>query len=142
MSTSTPPSPYGAPLPVLEGLTKEFYAWCGRGELRFQRCGDCGSWRHVPRELCAACGSWRWEWARSSGRGTVYTWTVVARAMHPAFEHDVPYAAVIVELEEGVRILTRVVERAPDELVVGMPVEAVFEDVGPGVSLPRFRPRR
>ena len=73
--------PYAKPLPVLEGLSGEFYAWCRQGELRFQRCTDCGTFRHVPRELCAQCNSFAWEWARSSGRGTVYTWTVVQRAL-------------------------------------------------------------
>ena len=82
--------PYAKPLPVLEGLSGEFYAWCRQGELRFQRCTDCGTFRHVPRELCAQCNSFAWEWARSSGRGTVYTWTVVQRALHPAFANDTP----------------------------------------------------
>ena len=77
------------PLPTLAGLAGEFYGWCKKHELRFQRCTACGTWRHVPRELCAACGSPEWEWARSSGRGTVFTWTVAARAMHPAFQHAV-----------------------------------------------------
>ena len=98
------------PLPTLAGLAGEFYGWCQKHELRFQRCTACGAWRHVPRELCASCGSWDWEWARSSGRGTVFTWTVAARAMHPAFQDAVPYAPVVVEMEEGVRILSRVTD--------------------------------
>ena len=127
------------PLPHLQGLAKEFYDWCRQRELRFQRCRGCGAWRHVPREMCAACGSWEWEWARSSGRGTVFTWTVAARAMHPAFQADVPYAPVVVEMEEGVRLVSVVVETAPDALVIGMPVEVVFDDVTPEVTLPKFR---
>jgi len=127
------------PLPAMEGFAKEFYTYCRDRELRFQRCGDCGAWRHVPREMCPACGSWRWEWAQSSGRGTVFTWTVVARALHPAFQNDTPYAPVVIEMEEGVRLLSQVVDCAPDELAIGMPVEVVFEDVTAEVTLPKFR---
>lgn len=129
------------PLPELQGLTREFYEFCRGGELRFQRCTDCQTWRHVPRELCAECGSWNWEWARSSGRGEVYTWTVVARAMHPAFRDDVPFAPAVIELEEGVRLLSEVVDCPPDALGVGLPVEVAFEAVTPEVTLPRFRLR-
>jgi uncharacterized OB-fold protein len=92
--------------------------------------------------MCAACGSWRWEWARSSGRGTVFTWTVVARALHPAFAADVPLAPVVVEMEEGVRLLSVVVDCPPDALQIGMPVEVEFDDVTPEVTLPKFRQSR
>lgn len=130
---------YSKPLPVMQGLTKEFYDWCGQGELRFQRCSECGTWRHVPREMCAECGAWSWEWARSSGRGTVFTWTVVARALHPAFADDVPAAPAVIEMEEGVRLLSIVVDCPIDELEIGMPVEVVFDDVTEEITLPRFR---
>lgn len=127
------------PLPALEGLTGEFYGFCKRGELRFQRCGGCSAWRHVPREMCAECGSWDWEWERSSGHGRIFSWTVVARALHPAFQSDAPYAVVIVELEEGVRLLTHVPDVPPDSLAIDLPVEVYFEAVSPEVTLPLFR---
>jgi uncharacterized OB-fold protein len=127
------------PLPRMQGLSKEFYDWCKQHELRFQRCSGCGVWRHVPREMCARCGSWRWEWVRASGRGTLFSWTVAAHAMHPAFKEQVPYAPAIVEMEEGVRLLSEVVDCPPDDLQIGMPVEVVFDDVTPEVTLPKFR---
>ncbi|MCB1631729.1 MAG: OB-fold domain-containing protein [Pseudomonadales bacterium] len=130
---------YDKPLPRLEGLSGEFYGWCKQRELRFQRCKDCGSFRHVPRSMCPECNSMDWEWGRSSGRGTVYTWTVVERALHPAFMKATPLAPVVVEMEEGVRLLSTLVDCAPQELAIGMPVEVVFEDVTPEVTLPRFR---
>lgn len=130
---------YTKPLPAMEGFAKEFYGWCQRHELRFQRCNDCGTWRHVPRELCAACGSWKWEWAASSGRGTVFTWTTVARALHPAFQSDTPYAPVVIEMEEGVRLLSQMVDCPPEQLRIGMPVTVVFDAVTPDVTLPKFR---
>jgi enoyl-CoA hydratase len=130
---------YTKPLPKLEGLTEQFYDFCARGELRFQRCSGCQQWRHVPREMCAECGSFDWEWARASGRGTLFSWTVVERALHPDFEEDTPYAVVVVEMDEGVRLLSRMVDTAPKDLEVGMPLEVVFDSVTDGVTLPRFR---
>ena len=133
-------SEYAKPLPELSGSSGEFYGFCREGELRFQRCGACGAWRHVPRELCAECGSWDWDWVASSGRGVVFSWTVVDRALHPAFAEDTPFAAVIVEMEEGVRLLTHVTGLAPADLEIGLPVEVAFEAVTDEVTLPYFRP--
>ena len=130
---------YAKPLPELDGYTGEFYGFCSRGELHFQRCDDCGAWRHVPREICAECSSWSWQWQRSSGRGHVFTWTVVALPLHPAFAASTPYAPVVIELEEGVRLLSEVVDCPPDELEIGMPVEVVFETATAEVTLPKFR---
>jgi uncharacterized OB-fold protein len=129
------------PLPVLEGLTGAFYDFCRQGSLHFQRCSDCRSWRHVPREMCAECGSWQWSWEPSSGRGVVFSWTVVARSLHPGFDDATPYAPVIVEMEEGVRLLSRVDGVAPDDLAIDMPVEVHFEAVDENVTLPVFRRR-
>ena len=130
---------YAKPLPALAGLTKEFYDFCRRRELRFQRCARCEAWRHVPRDMCAECGSFEWRWERSSGRGRIFTWTLVARAMHPAFASDVPYAAVVIEMNEGVRIVSNVIDCPVDELTIDAPVEVVFEDVTDYVALPKFR---
>jgi uncharacterized OB-fold protein len=134
-------SSYAKPLPLIEGLAGEFYGWCKQHELRFQRCSSCETWRHVPRAMCAKCGSFEWEWAPSSGRGTVFTWTVAARAMHPAFADDAPYAAAVIEMDEGVRLVSRVTDCPPDDLAIGMPVEVVFENVTPEITLPMFRRR-
>ncbi|MBV6424038.1 MAG: hypothetical protein NAOJABEB_01848 [Steroidobacteraceae bacterium] len=127
------------PLPAMTGLTAQFYEWCSRGELRFQRCSRCATFRHVPRDLCAECGSFDWEWARSSGNGTVFTYTIVARALHPGFADAVPYAAAVIELAEGVRILGNIVDCPPGELRIGMPVRVDFERQSDAVTLPVFR---
>ena len=105
------------PLPKPEGLNAEFYAHCARRELRFQRC-DCGLWRHPPRVLCAACGSERWHWALASGRGRVFTWTVTHQALHPAYADDVPYALLVVEMDEGVRMVSTLRDLDPLELLL------------------------
>ena len=132
-------SAYTKPLPAMRGLTKEFYDWCGRGELRFQRCDDCNAWRHVPREMCGECGSWSWQWQRSTGRGTVFTWTTIERPLSPSFKDACPYAPVVVEMEEGVRLLSELTDCPPDQLQMGMAVEVVYDSVTPEVTLPKFK---
>ena len=132
------------PLPKPEGLNAEFYAHCARRELRFQRC-DCGLWRHPPRVLCAACGSERWHWALASGRGRVFTWTVTHQALHPAYADDVPYALLVVEMDEGVRMVSTLRDLDPLELALDLPVEVVFETRAGatgsgGITLPCFTP--
>lgn len=139
MTATSPAS--ALPLPGREGFAGEFYDWCRRGELRFQRCSACGAWRHVPRELCAACGSTSFAWSPSSGRGRVFTYTIVTRAMHPGFAERVPYAPAVIELDEGVRLLSEVIDCPPDELRIDLPVEVVFQEVAEGVTLPKFRRR-
>jgi uncharacterized OB-fold protein len=129
---------YGKPLPALKGMTAEWYGWLNKRELRFQRCVDCGRWRHLPRELCPACSGQRWEWAQSTGKGTVFTWTTTYRPLHPAFTAT-PFASTVVELAEGPRLLTEVIDVTPDDLEIGMPVVVVFDDVTPEVTLAKFR---
>jgi uncharacterized OB-fold protein len=118
---------------------KDFYAWCRRHELRFQRCTGCGTWRHVPRPMCAECQSTEWEWARVAGTGRIHCWTVVHRALNKAFADDVPYAPVIVELDEGPRIPSWV-DMPIEALKVGARVEVWFDDVNDDVALPKFKP--
>ena len=130
---------YKLPLPRRHGMAAEFYAFCRKHELRFQRCLDCATWRHIPREMCAHCGSFRTEWAKSSGRGKLFSWTTVRQPMLPQF--TVPYSPVIIELEEGVRLLSWLTDAGPDDLQLDAPVEVVFDDVTPEVTLPKFKRR-
>jgi uncharacterized OB-fold protein len=129
------------PLPRAEFLDAEFWAHCREERLCFQRCKSCETWRHFPRILCAGCGSDAWEWARSCGRGHIYSWTVTHEALHPAFADETPYALIVVELEEGVRIVSRLRDLDPAEIELDLLVEVCFEEVGEDTKLPYFRPR-
>ncbi|MGH9206035.1 MAG: Zn-ribbon domain-containing OB-fold protein [Acidimicrobiales bacterium] len=128
-------------MPNPQGLNAELYSYWAKEELRFQRCGECGRWRHPPRLLCPQCGSPLWSWQLSSGQGTLYTWTVVHRAMSPAFAADTPYAVIVVEMQEGVRLVSGTSEILRQDLVVGLPVEVMFESRGEELKLPFFRLR-
>ena len=136
-SVSDDPAAVARPTPRGEGLWGKFVAFCKQGELRFQRCADCGTWRHIPREGCRDCGSTQWTWERSSGLGHIYTWTVTHRALHPGFAQDVPYAAVIAELDEGVRITAMADGIDADDLRIGLPVHVVVNDDGTYRIVPR-----
>ena len=130
---------YRRPVPKMRGFAAEFYAYCKQHELRFQRCTDCGTWRHVPRDMCANCGSFAWEWARSSGKGKLFSWTTAMQPMLPQFADLVPYSPVVVELEEGVRMLSWLTDVEDADLRLDLPLEVVFDDVTPEVTLPKFR---
>ena len=124
-----------------KGTGDEFYAWCARGALRLRRCNACREWCHVPRVTCPNCASTDFAWEPVKGTGRLHTWTVVHRAMHPAFMGDVPYAVVVVELDEGPRIVSGMVDCPIEALEMEMPVEVVFErsDRWGDRVLPRFR---
>lgn len=130
---------YKKPLPGPTLESKEFWEGCKRHELLIQRCRDCGSYRHYPRLLCPKCNSENTEWVKVSGKGQVYTWAVAVQPFHPGFAEDVPYAMVIVELEEGVRLMTNIMDSRPEDLYIGMPVKVVFDDVTEEVTLPKFK---
>jgi len=131
---------YAKPLPRIDQETKGFWEACQRHELYLQRCGECGALRYYPRAACPNCLSDRVVWVRASGQGTVYTFTVTNQNQAPGFRDALPYVLAYVELAEGVRMLTNIVGCAPDDVRIGMPVEVVFEDVTPAVTLPKFKP--
>ncbi len=131
----TGPIPRPHPGPV----SAPYWEGCALGELRFQRCTDCGGATHTPASMCAHCTSSALDWEVSSGIGDIYSWTTVWRPVTPAF--TVPYTAVIVDMEEDWRILSNLVECEHDAAFVGMPVEVVFHPLDEGIVLPYFRPR-
>lgn len=122
-------------------LDQEFWAFCSERKLCFQKCSSCGIWRHLPRLMCAGCGSAEWEWLESSGKGHIYTWTITHQAMLPAFADEVPYASVVVELEEGVRMVSGVEGIALDEIDLDLPVEVTFRAISEDMNIPVFRHR-
>lgn len=129
------------PIPRIDEESRGHWEACRRHQLRIQRCRGCGTFRYHPRTICPECLSSEVEWVLSSGRGTVYTFTVTHQNQAPGFREDLPYVLAYVELEEGVLLLTNVVDCAPAAVSIGLPVEVVFEDVSDEVAVPRFRPR-
>ncbi|MBM4269779.1 MAG: Zn-ribbon domain-containing OB-fold protein [Deltaproteobacteria bacterium] len=131
----------GKPLPRVDEESKGYWEACRRHELRIQKCLSCGTLRHQPRAVCTNCLSSDVEWLLCSGRGEVYTFTVTYQNQTPGFRESLPYVLAYVTLEEGVQMLTNVVDCPPDQVRIGLPVEVAFEDVTDEIAIPRFRPR-
>lgn len=132
---------YAKPLPQITREMAPFFEAARGHQLVVQRCRGCGTHRFPARDLCSRCLSREAEWAPVSGRGTVFSWAVMHQVYHPGFATEVPYAVVVIELEEGARLVSNLVDCPVAAIEIGMPVEVVFEDVTPEVTLPKFRPR-
>ncbi len=128
---------YAKPLPKPSPMSEPFWEAARRHELWLQRCADCGQFVFYPRPQCPNCWSAKLEWKQASGRGRIYSYTVVRRATHRAFTE--PYVLAIVELEEGARMTTNI-EATPEQVRVGMPVSVFFDDVTPDRTLVKFKP--
>ena len=135
----------GRPLPRPTPISQPFFDAAREGRLCLQRCPRDGVF-YYPRTRCPACWRDDWEWTDLSGRGEVHTFTVDRVGHDPALAQDVPFAIALVTLEEGPRVVAKVVGCPPEAVRVGLRVEAVFESYereegGEPVALLRFRPR-
>ena len=130
------------PLPQISPEMKPFFDAAHRHQLVAQRCRGCGAYRFPARDQCSACLSRESDWVPVSGRGEVFSFAVMHQVYHPGFAAEVPYAVVVVELEEGARLVSNLLDCPPADVRIGMPVEVVFDDVTPEVTLPKFRARR
>ena len=131
---------YAKPVPVADDASREFFAGANEGKLMLVKCSQCGTFRLPGRERCLDCWSTESEWAQASGKGKLYTYGIMHQKYHPAFADETPYNYALVELEEGPRLVTNIVDCEPDELKTDMPVEAVFDHVTDEATLIRFRP--
>jgi uncharacterized OB-fold protein len=127
------------PLPDLRNAGAEFWRAASEGVLLVPRCAECDRTFWHPRPRCPYCGSRRVGWIPGSGRGTLHTFTVVRQSADPYFATRLPYAVGIVELDEGVRIMSNIVETPLQALRIGMRVEAIFEAAGAEIAIPLFR---
>jgi uncharacterized OB-fold protein len=133
-------SEYEGPLPKPDADSQAYWDGARRHELLLQQCGACGKFRFYPRSICPYCMSDKFEWRKSAGRGTVYSFTVIHRAPSPVFRARVPYVLALIELEEGVRMMSNVIDCDLTQVRIGASVEVVFDDVSAEITLPKFRP--
>jgi uncharacterized OB-fold protein len=133
-------------LPTPDAETQPFWDAARDGRLLIKRCSACGRAHHYPRPFCPYCWSREVAWEQARGTGTVYTFSVVHRNDLPPFSERVPYVAAIVELDEGPRLMTNVVDCDVDDVAVGMPVSVAFRAIDDTdtstdrVTIPVFRP--
>ena len=129
------------PVPQVTPYLAPFFAAAREQQLVVQRCSGCGALRFPPREICSRCLSTEGSWRPVSGRGEIFSFNIMHQIYHPGFAAEVPYAVVVVRLEEGPKITSNLVGCPVDAITVGLPVEMIFERLSPEVTLPQFRPR-
>jgi uncharacterized OB-fold protein len=131
------------PVPRPDDASRPFFEGAARHALMIQRCSACRTYLAPGSLACDEClaASDALEWVEASGRGTLFSFAIMHRAYHPAFADEIPYNVALVELDEGPRLPSNVVGVANEALRVGMLLEVTFEEVGEGVTLPKFRPR-
>lgn len=127
------------PLPVVTDLNTPFFSAAAEGRLILQRCLDCERWIYYPRYACPFCLSDRLDWRPATGRGTVYSYSLVFRPQHEYFNEQIPVALVAVQVDEGPLLISDLLGEDRAEVYVGAPVVAAFETVSQGLGLVHFR---
>lgn len=125
--------------PVPTKLSHPFWAGCSQGNLCMQRCSDCGTINFYPVYVCTSCNSSDLEWETLSGRGRIHSLTTVHRASHPDLRMEAPYIVALIDLDEGVTMMSKLIGgNHGNEFKIGQPVEVSFEYVTEEISLPVF----
>jgi uncharacterized protein len=135
--TLSPQAP-GIPLPRPGLFSLPYWDAAREGRLVYQRCRQCDHIPRLPARTCAACGGGELDWLTSSGKGHLYSWTVVWRPQHPAF--SIPYAPAVMAVEEGWWLMTAVIGCSPDDLRDQLPLQVEFHPAGGDIWLPYARP--
>jgi uncharacterized OB-fold protein len=127
-----------APAPDVAAELTQFWAATSEGRLLIPRCTACGKSFWYPRPICPLCHSTAIDWEEASGRAIVYTFSIVRRGL--GVYADAPYVLAYVDLAEGPRIMTNIVDCDVESVAIGQPVQLVFHRTSEGTALPRFRP--
>ena len=126
------------PRPMMDQDTVEYWEKLQETkQLHLQRCQHCKTYSHPPRPTCHKCRTFDMEWVPASGKGVIHSYVVYHRSVHPGFK--TPYEVILVELEEGVRLVSNMVDCEPNEVYIGMPVEVVVDQAFEDVAMPRFK---
>jgi uncharacterized OB-fold protein len=129
------------PIPAITPDMREFFDGARAGRLMVQKCDSCGKLRFPAHDLCSKCNSTDSRWVPVSGRGEVFSFNIMHQLYHPGFANEVPYAVVMVELEEGCKFVSNLLGIKPHDIKCGMPVAVTFEKLSDEVSMPKFRLR-
>ncbi len=128
------------PLPVVNPWAKPFWDAAADEKLVFQKCGDCDKNIFYPRIACPHCFSDNLQWVEASGKGIVYSYTIVENNAPSAFIKDMPYVIAIIKLEEGIQMLSNIIGCDPYAVTCEMPVQVTFEELDEEFKLPKFVP--
>jgi uncharacterized OB-fold protein len=131
---------YDKPLPLITPLNQPYWDALKQRQLKLQRCDQCGKFWYPPSPLCPYCWSREFTWSAVSGHGRVNSWVVFHQSYFRGYDHDLPYNVAEVELDEGPRLLTNLVQIPNERIRAGLEVEVVFDDVTDTITLAKFRP--
>jgi hypothetical protein len=134
-----PKLPHDKPLPDVTGIDAPFWEGTMAGELRLQRCRECGTCWHPANDFCPSCLGHNFEWTAASGNGTIAGRTFLHQTHHRPLAPGVPHNVAWVELDEGPMVTANIVGAVKHDIEVGRRVRVVFERVTPEVTVPRFR---
>jgi uncharacterized OB-fold protein len=129
---------YLKPVPKIDDTNRPHWEGAQKGELRVQHCKSCGTYRYPPARWCSECLSEDIEWVKVSGKGAVWSWCVFHRQYFKGFDGEMPYAVVLVELDEGPKLYSNLVGVSKDDIRIGMRVRAAFEQATPELTLVKF----
>lgn len=127
-------------LPTVDAETEPFWQGARDGKLLLRRCAGCARTSFYPRRFCPFCWSTDVSWEQASGQATLYTWSVVHSNDLPPFRERLPYVAAVVDLAEGPRMMTNVVDCDAEALAIGMALHVAFEQRSDDITVPVFRP--
>jgi uncharacterized OB-fold protein len=130
---------WAKPLPQIDNVNAAYWQAAREGRLLVQQCPACGHRQWYPRALCTQCAA-EPEWLETAGRGTVHTFTVIRQQGIPAFKAELPYAVVMVELDEGPRVFGAMPSVDVAEVTIGLPVEVYFVAAADDTGVPYWRP--
>jgi uncharacterized OB-fold protein len=133
---------YNKPLPAIQSWSKPFWDATRERRLLIQECRNCGKKIFYPKKYCPECRSTDIGWIESSGEGKVYSFSTLHLGVHPKFEGNAPYTIAIIELNEGVRLMSNIANCDLQDIQCDMPVKVTFEDVTEEITLPRFEPKK
>lgn len=131
---------YKKPLPEIQTYSQAFWDGTKNNKLLVQICSDCDARIFFPRRQCPECWSTKLDWIEASGRATIYAFSVTYEGVEAAFQEDLPIVLAWVDLPEGIRMQSNIIDCDPDSIEIGQEVEVVFKPVTDDVTLPYFRP--
>jgi len=132
--------PNQRPIPIMQPWTTSFWEGTKQGKLLIQQCRECKTNIFFPKKICPGCWSDDIGWIESTGKARIYTFTIMKDMVEPIFMADLPYVLAMVDLQEGIRMTTRIVNCQPEKVSIGMDVEVVFENISDTCALPVFQP--
>jgi len=127
-------------VPQPDSLTRPYWEGALAGQLKIQQCNCCAHMWHPPLPICPECHARDYKWVPVSGRGVIYSFSVVHHAAHVAMTDRVPYVVALVTLEEGPRLVSNLLHCTPEQISIGMKVTVAFEEIADGIVLPQFQP--